>query len=857
MKKNKLFSIACFLLAILANNVYSQCGIHPKFDVEQNGGVTVAFNTSQTVLDPNWKITKYKWLVNDVAKDSGTVISPVPYAYFLPTGYSKVDLILWGTDTTTNDSCSAQYGNIFNSTGSVLFPEMTVSCSGLNASILTHYWGDPMANVNVSVDWGDGTMPDQGFNGGFNHTYTAAGDYIAYVTMSDQYGNLATDSRKLHVNNGLDNYTITGMVSNTGCTSVMGGTMNTYPTSFLTSNSFELMANGQFLGATGSFVMGSPFYVPLAGLVPGQYILRAMVTENNSIFPIVQFSSITKSVCGIEMDTIHGIVYNDIDADGIQDTNEVGLPNMPIGLLTINMQANYSAKTDSLGLFSIVIPRAFVTAQVQYYTNQYSISYPSNGSYAINNQSGGVTPFLKFGLSPLAVTVNGNVFYDLDNNSTFNSGIDLYPKSAYVIAQNTSTGYSASAGVNSYGNYTLYLPAGNFKLKVCDPMVDSLVSNPDSIILSVSSGTYSNQNFYLNTPVNTDFDVWMMSPNPRPGFPAVVDVHLRQTGIDSSWANIILQYDPAITIDSVWPTNGIINTTFHTVQWPSGKVEFGGQRYYRLYYTPATTVPLGTHYNFSVNAVALTPYVDFHLVNNTDSDIATVIGSFDPNDKSVRPIGQNGVGDVKHDTRLHYHINFQNTGTASAINVFVQDVLNANLDANSYVFEGASHTCITKIIDGTITWQFYNINLPDSNSNEPLSHGWVEFSMLPKQGLPDGTVISNEAAIYFDFNAPVITNTVINTLQSVIASVNNIDPNNNLNAYPVPVIDILHVVSNLPMTGKVLVKVYGADGKLIDEINTHINTSNSFDLNFSKYEKGFYVVELVNEYRSSQVKVIK
>ena len=129
--------------------------------------------------------------------------------------------------------------------------------------------------------------------------------------------------------------------------------------------------------------------------------------------------------------------------------------------------------------------------------------------------------------------------------------------------------------------------------------------------------------------------------------------------------------------------------------------------------------------------------------------------------------------------------------------------------------------------------------------------------MLPKQGLPDGTVISNEAAIYFDFNAPVITNTVINTLQSVIASVNNIDPNNNLNAYPVPVIDILHVVSNLPMTGKVLVKVYGADGKLIDEINTYANSSNSFDLNFSKYEKGFYVVELVNEYRSSQVKVIK
>ena len=856
MRKIKLFSIACFLLAFLANNVYSQCGIHPKFDIEQNGGVTVAFNTSQTVLDPNWKITKYKWLVNDVAKDSGTVMSPVPYAYFLPNGYSKVDLILWGTDTTTNDSCSAQYGNVFHSTGSTLYPEMTVSCTGLDANINTHFWGDAMANVNVTVDWGDGTMPDQGFVGMFNHTYTTAGDYVAYVTMSDQYGNLATDSRKLHINNGMDNYILSGMMSNTGCTSVVGGNMNLYPAGGITGNNFELLSSAQGV-AFGNFAMGSSFNVPIAGIVPGQYVLRTMVAEVNSIYPIIQYSSITKTACGIEMDTIHGIVFNDIDADGIQDTNEVGIPNISISNAANGVNANYFGITDSLGLFSLVIPRTLVYVQAQYNGSAFAITYPYNNNYIINNQSGGVTPFLRFGLSQLNVTVGGSVFYDLNNNSMFNSGVDLYPKTARVVAQSTTSGYSASASVNSYGNYTLQLPSGNYKLTVTDPMVDSLVSNPDSIMLSASSGTYSNKNFYLNTPVNTDFDVWMMAPNPRPGFPAVVDVHLRQTGIDSSWANIILQYDPAITIDSVWPTNGIINTTFHTVQWPSGKVEFGGQRYYRLYYTPATTVPLGTHYNFSVNAVALTPYVDFHLVNNTASDIATVIGSFDPNDKSVRPIGQNGVGDVKHDTRLHYHINFQNTGTASAINVFVQDVLNANLDASSYVFEGSNHTCITKIIDGTITWQFYNINLPDSNSNEPLSHGWVEFSMLPKQGLPDGTVISNEAAIYFDFNAPVITNTVINTLQSVIASVSNIDPNNNLNAYPVPVNDVLHLVSKSPMLGKVLVKIYGADGKLIDEINTHANSSNSFDLNFSKYEKGFYVLELVNEDRSSQVKVVK
>ena len=370
MRKNNIFSIACFLIVILANNVYSQCGIHPKFDVEQNGGVTVAFNTSQTVLDPNWKITKYKWLVNDVAKDSGAFLTPTPYAYFLPTGYSKVDLILWGTDTTTNDSCSAQYGNIFHSTGSTLYPEMTVSCTGLDANINTHFWGDAMANVNVTVDWGDGTMPVQGVIGAFSHTYPTSGDYVVNVTMSDQYGNLATDSRKVHINNGMDNYILSGMISNTGCTSVVGGTMNIYPFTTLTGNSFELMSSAQGV-AFGNFAMGSPFYVPVAGLVPGQYMLRTLVTESNSIFPIIQFSSITKSVCGIQMDTIHGIVFSDLDADGIQDTNEVGVPNMTIGISGNSVNANYSAKTDSIGMFSLVIPRALVYVQVQYNSNLY------------------------------------------------------------------------------------------------------------------------------------------------------------------------------------------------------------------------------------------------------------------------------------------------------------------------------------------------------------------------------------------------------------------------------------------------------------------------------------------------------
>ena len=59
---------------------------------------------------------------------------------------------------------------------------------------------------------------------------------------------------------------------------------------------------------------------------------------------------------------------------------------------------------------------------------------------------------------------------------------------------------------------------------------------------------------------------------------------------------------------------------------------------------------------------------------------------------------------------------------------------------------------------------FHNILLPDSTTNEPASHGFFTFEIMAKEGLEDFTSIENTAGIYFDYNQPVITNTVRNTL---------------------------------------------------------------------------------------------
>ena len=59
-----------------------------------------------------------------------------------------------------------------------------------------------------------------------------------------------------------------------------------------------------------------------------------------------------------------------------------------------------------------------------------------------------------------------------------------------------------------------------------------------------------------------------------------------------------------------------------------------------------------------------------------------------------------------------------------------------------------------------------NIMLPDSNVNEAASHGFIRFRVKPVSTLTLGNTVPNKAAIYFDYNTPVVTNTAITTIKN-------------------------------------------------------------------------------------------
>ncbi len=145
-----------------------------------------------------------------------------------------------------------------------------------------------------------------------------------------------------------------------------------------------------------------------------------------------------------------------------------------------------------------------------------------------------------------------------------------------------------------------------------------------------------------------------------------------------------------------------------------------------------------------------------------DIDCTPNVGSYDPNDKQGFPIGYGAAHYIKPGTALEYLIRFQNTGTDTAFTVVIRDTLSGWLDPATVRPGASSHPYTFEFYgDRNLKFTFDNILLPDSSTNLEGSNGFVSFRIAQKEDVPLQTDILNSAAIFFDFNEPVITNTTV------------------------------------------------------------------------------------------------
>jgi len=227
-------------------------------------------------------------------------------------------------------------------------------------------------------------------------------------------------------------------------------------------------------------------------------------------------------------------------------------------------------------------------------------------------------------------------------------------------------------------------------------------------------------------------------------------------------------------------------------------------------------------------------------------DCQQVIGSFDPNDKRGYPAGAGETHAILANTDIEYKIRFQNTGTDTAFTVRIEDRISEHLDINSIQAGASSHPYRFEMSeDNDIAFIFDDIMLPDSNVNEPMSHGFVKFKIKQLLDNPIGTEIENTAAIYFDFNEAVWTNTTLHTIDEVVFEVNATDilvPGVSLDVAPNPFMHTAKItLEGLEMANNGELFLYNQVGQRVRTINF---TGNVIELNRDNLQAGIYFFQI-------------
>lgn len=227
------------------------------------------------------------------------------------------------------------------------------------------------------------------------------------------------------------------------------------------------------------------------------------------------------------------------------------------------------------------------------------------------------------------------------------------------------------------------------------------------------------------------------------------------------------------------------------------------------------------------------------------SYISEIRCAYDPNDKLVRPNRSNQYDKnyTLFEETLEYTVRFQNTGNDTAFTVVIQDQLDENLDWTTFKPLTSSHNFETLLNkDGLVEFSFKNILLPDSTTNEPLSHGFVSYQIKAKKDLAENTAIQNTANIYFDANPPITTNTTENVLVSELpktTSTNNWNTTSAISFYPNPTNSLLRLKIEEGISANQLeIYFYSSIGKL-ERIYRAENI-----LDVSNFPAGIYFTEV-------------
>ena len=451
---------------------------------------------------------------------------------------------------------------------------------------------------------------------------------------------------------------------------------------------------------------------------------------------------------------------------------------------------------------------------------------------------------------PVNWNIKGSVYQDSNSNclpdvsENFVRQIPVRLESAGTLLQICYT--------NSYGEYSFRAPLGAYEIIIDTSLVPFQLSCPTSgiqtVFLTPLDSLIDSLNFAVACVSNSDIAAKSITPMTAfiPGSLSGVLLNFGNLASnyglvcpnanDSGYVYVVLRSN----ISYVGPSQGAIAPTSvigDSIVWVVQDFSLINPSIdFNIKVSTDTTAQSNDLVCLTLGVVMTN---DVDTSNNILNDCFLVRTSCDPNEKWMSP--------AEADTTTHsftFTIHFQNTGNAPAKNIYILDTLDNDFDATTFQYIASSHDLVTQMLPGNILRFNYNeINLPDSVSDEPNSHAFVEFKIDRKNNTGLGTEISNTAYIYFDYNAAVITNTV-STIISGSVGANDIYINSDdVILYPNPTRGEFTISMR---EGKINdIKIFDLVGEVVAQLPG--NSSSSFSINLNRISKGIYFIRVKSD----------
>ncbi|MEL1243055.1 BspA family leucine-rich repeat surface protein [Flavobacterium sp. DGU11] len=444
-------------------------------------------------------------------------------------------------------------------------------------------------------------------------------------------------------------------------------------------------------------------------------------------------------------------------------------------------------------------------------------------------------------------TISGTVHFDQNNNGCEATDI---PVRNFLIKANDGT-FDYASSTNATGAYNVRVMENTYTTTLINVPNYYTVTPQQQTVAFTGFGGEQEVNFCLTANQSVqDLNITLLpiTGTPRPGFTSHYQLIAQNIGTQTvANASVSLAYDNAIqSFASAIPaatsaTAGQLTFDLTNLQPFESRV---------IAITMQTLAPPTVNGGEVINFTAsVTPNTgDFTAADNTFALAQTVVNSFDPNDKQV--LQGDEISLEQAEGYLDYLIRFQNTGSASAITVRIEDNLPENVDWTTLRPVSSSHPYTLKLKDdNTVEFIFDNINLPHEAADEPGSHGFIAYKIKPLETIAFGDIITGNAEIYFDYNLPIVTNFATTEVMDAAGINDNIA--NRVTIYPNPVSDVLYLHASNGITIEE-VEVINLQGR---ELMSFTNSTEG--INVENLSSGVYILVIKTDAEIVKHKLVR